>query len=284
MLTILNAIELSADYLHQKGIESARINAELLLSHILQCKRMDLYLKFDQPLSEKEKIDYREFIRRRGKREPLQYITGSVEFFGLEFEINKKVLIPRQETEILVEEVLKNINGKSSTKILDIGTGSGNIAISLVKNSENCEVHSIDISEAAVNQAKRNAEKHNINGELKIENIEIEKFMVNNDLKFDMIVSNPPYISAHDYESLEQELIDHEPRNALTDDDDGLSFYRVISKKSKSLLLKGGSLFFEIGYGQSSHVIDVMKNNGFINIKIKKDFQNIDRVISGTLT
>lgn len=283
MLTILNAIKLSADYLDQKGVESARINAELLLSHILQCKRMDLYLKFDQPLSEKEKIDYREFIRRRGQREPLQYIIGSVEFFGLEFEVNKEVLIPRQETEILVGEVLKNINDKSSTKILDIGTGSGNIAISLVKNLKNCKVHSIDISEAAVNQAKRNAEKHNINGELKIENIEIEKFVVNNDSKFDMIVSNPPYISAQDYESLEQELIDHEPRNALTDDDDGLSFYRVISEKSKSLLFKGGSLFFEIGYGQSDQIIDVMKNNGFADIKIKKDFQNIDRVISGIL-
>jgi len=283
MLTILNAIELSTDYLNQKGVESPRINAELLLAEILNCKRMDLYLKFDQPLSGKEKTDYREFIKRRGNREPLQYIIGSVEFYGINLKVNKNVLIPRQETELLVEEIISNAKDNSSLSILDIGTGSGNIAISLIKNLNKCSVHSIDVSESALALAKNNAIDHEINGKLTFENIDIEKFSQTGNIKYDLIVSNPPYISAQDYIDLEKELVDFEPKIALTDNEDGLTFYKLITENSRELLNVGGYLFFEIGFGQSKQITEFMKKNGFRNIKIKKDYQNIDRVISGEL-
>ena len=134
MLTVLEAINLSTEYLTKKDIESPKLNAELLLAHILNCKRLDLYLSYDRPLDENETNKYRDFIKRRGKCEPLQYIIGSVEFYGLEFKVNPSVLIPRQETEILIETILETVSKENDLRILDIGTGSGIIAICLAKH------------------------------------------------------------------------------------------------------------------------------------------------------
>jgi release factor glutamine methyltransferase len=283
MLTILKSIELSTDYLVNKGVDSARINAELLLAHILKCKRMDLYLKFDQPLSEQEIVEYRELIKRRGLREPLQYITGTTEFYGSEFKVSPAVLIPRQETELLVEEVIKYSKDKNELKILDIGTGSGNIAITLVQNIQNATLHSIDISPKAIEIAKSNAESLGVNGRLLLSNISIEKFTVTNDQKYDIIVSNPPYVSIEEFANLEPELVNFEPKEALTDDNDGLKFYNIIISKANQLLNNGGRLFFELGAGQSSAVKKIMEKEGLRNINIINDYQNIARIISGDL-
>ena len=283
MLTVLESIKLSTEFLTNKGIESPRINAELMLAKILNCKRLDLYLSFDRPLNEEETNLYREFIRRRSKFEPLQYILGSVEFYGLEFKVDKSVLIPRPETEILVETILNSVEKDSALNILDIGTGSGIIAICLAKNLRASSISATDISDSALVIAKENAELNGVEKQINFKNFDIvtnEGYPGN---QFDIVVSNPPYISSEEYQNLAPELKLYEPQIALTDNFDGLNFYRTITGKSKTLLKKGGKLFFELGQGQSYKVSDIIQQGNFSNIVIKKDYQNIDRVISGEL-
>lgn len=280
MLTVLEAIKLSTEYLEKKGIESARTNAELLLAHILNCNRLDLYLKFDQPLKQNETDQYREYIARRGKFEPLQYITGTVYFFGLKLNVDPSVLIPRPETELLVETIIEQYKEIPNTKILDVGTGSGNIAIALAKYLENSSVISIDVNDAALNTAKQNA------GLNDVRNVEfIKKDILNNadfrGIVFDLIVSNPPYVSSEEYELLQKEITEYEPRNAVTDSEDGLKFYKGISEFASRNLTSGGRLFFEIGKGQSQAVADILTADGFTEIQIQKDYQQIDRIIYG---
>ena len=154
MITVLEVIKLSTEYLQNKGVESPRANAEILLADILNCKRLDLYLSFDKPLADNEVKNYREAIRKRGLRIPLQYIVGNVEFFGLKFIVNENVLIPRPETELLVEQIINETDKSLNIKILDIGVGSGNISLSLLKNLPNANVVAIDISEKAIEVAK----------------------------------------------------------------------------------------------------------------------------------
>lgn len=283
MFTILKLIELSADYLLKKDIDSPRTNAEYLLAHVLNCSRMDLYLKFDQPLTEEETSEYRELIKRRGQREPLQYILGTVEFYGLEFKVNRNVLIPRHETELLVEEIIKFAKDKRNLKVLDIGTGSGNIAISLMKNLEEIEIDAIDISQNAIDIAKFNAKSLGLDDCITFNSIDIKDLKTSLDKKYDIVVSNPPYISEKDYLSLEPELLNYEPKNALTDELDGLSYYNLICSKAPDLINKGGRLFFELGISQSTAVNSFMEKNKFKDIKIIKDYQNIDRIITGEL-
>ncbi|MBI1938512.1 MAG: peptide chain release factor N(5)-glutamine methyltransferase [Ignavibacteriales bacterium] len=280
MLTVLEAIKLSTEYLEKKGIESARTNAELLLAHILNCSRLDLYLKFDQPLKQNETDQYREYIARRGKYEPLQYITGTVDFFGLRLNVDSSVLIPRPETELLVEIIIEQYKEIPNTKILDIGTGSGNIAIALAKYLENSSVVSIDVNDSALDTAKQNAGLNDVH------NVEfIQKDILNNvdfrGIVFDLIVSNPPYVSSEEYEQLQKEITEYEPRNAVTDSEDGLKFYKKISGFASKNLTSGGKLFFEIGIGQSQAVADILRENGFTEIQIQKDYQLIDRIIYG---
>ncbi len=283
MHTILEIINLSTDYLNDKGVESPRINAELMLAHLLNCKRLDLYLKFDQPLKEEELVVYRELLKRRGRREPLQYIVGNVEFYGLEFKVNPSVLIPRQETEILVETVIENSDKVEQLKILDIGTGSGNIAVSILKHLINSKVWGIDSSNEALKIAEENS---------KINSVEDRTFYLQKNIlngfeieesDFDIIVSNPPYISKNDYNDLLPELKDYEPVSALTDEKDGLTFYKEISAKTNELLKSGGKIFFEVGQGQHNEVKNILEKNNFINIKVIKDYSNIERVVYGEL-
>ncbi len=282
MLTVLESLKLSTEYLEKKGIESARLNAELLLAEILNCKRLDLYLKFDQPLKENEVDIYREWILRRGKFEPLQYIIGRVEFYGMQFKVTRDVLIPRSETEILVEEVINFAKDKSGLRILDIGTGSGNIPIALAKNLTNAEITSVDVSANAIEVAKENALLNNVESKVEFILSDIYHLKIETDL-FDIVVSNPPYISAEEYPTLQKEIVDYEPSIALTDSNDGLNFYRTITEKSKSFLKKEGKIFFEIGKEQFDDVEKILLKNNFLNIKITKDYQQIERVISGEL-
>ena len=281
MLTVLDSINLSTEYLKNKGIDSPRINAELLLAHILKCKRLQLYLSYDRPLKEDEIILYRELLKRRCKFEPLQYITGSTEFYGLEFKVTPAVLIPRPETELLVETIVSNYREKEIIKILDIGTGSGNISITLAKLLPEASIVAIDISEEALTIARENA-NHNFAADriqFLCHDILSDALIKDND--FDIIVSNPPYVTLKDFQRLDNELKDHEPTIALTDQSDGLSFYRAITSKAGFYLKNAGEVYFEIGHCHSQQVKELLVSNNFGNIHIIKDFQNIDRVIIG---
>ncbi len=280
MITVLEAIKLSTKYLEKKQVESPRTNAEILLADILHCKRLDLYLSFDKPLSENELNLYRESIKQRAMRIPLQYILGYVEFFGLKINVNQNVLIPRPETELLVEKIINDFKSIKNLRILDIGSGSGNISLSLAKNLENSFVTGIDISDKAIEVAIDNAIKNSVaNVEFKLLDIMTEEIF--NQGKFDLIVSNPPYVSKNDYQTLEPELKVHEPRVALTDNADGLTFYNRIITIAKNILKQQGYLYFEIGKDQHEIIYGLMNQQNFNNIKIQKDYSGIERMIYG---
>ncbi|OGU56568.1 MAG: protein-(glutamine-N5) methyltransferase, release factor-specific [Ignavibacteria bacterium RBG_13_36_8] len=285
MLKVLEAIQLSTEYLEKKGIESSRINAELLLADVLKCNRLNLYLSFDRPLTEEEKNLYRELISRRGKFEPLQYILGKVEFYGLEFKVNPSVLIPRPETEILVETIVNYYKGEEKLNILDIGTGSGNIAIVLAKHLQNSNVIAIDISQEALEVAAKNAEHNGVKNNLEFCLKDIFNDEDCQDLKgFDIIVSNPPYVSIEKMKVLQKEITDYEPEDALTDKSDGFLFYKRISTIAKDILKRKGKVYFEMSIDQSAEVSEIMRSSGLKNITIIKDLQNVDRVIYGEMT
>ena len=280
MLTILDAIKLSTDYLEKKGIESARLNSELMLAEILNCKRLDLYLKFEQPLQEYEVDKLREWISRRGKFEPLQYIIGKADFYGARFNVNNFVLIPRPETEILVDRIIVQNKNRGSLRILDIGTGSGIIPIVLALHITDATICAIDNSSDAIEVAKQNAEMNNVSE--RIEFLTTDLFSAKfEDGSFDIIVSNPPYVSLDEYGTLQKEIVDYEPKQAVTDMGNGLKFYSYISEKAKQWLNQGGKLYFEVGKDQYETVKKFMSDNGFENITAVKDLLSIDRVVIG---
>jgi release factor glutamine methyltransferase len=281
MITVLEAINLSTEFLQKKNIQSPRTNAELLLASALKCKRLELYLSFDRPLKQNELNIYRKLIKRRSNFEPLQYITGSVEFYGLAFKVTPAVLIPRPETEILVEIILDEFKKKERLSILDIGCGSGIIGISLAVNLLSASIFCTDISEDAINLAKENAEKHDVISTITFLKHNILSQQIDFIQEADAIVSNPPYVSKNDFGSLQKEIRNFEPRYAVTDESDGYTFFRTISSKVAKILKTGGKLFFEVSEGQSSKVKKIMSQNGFVEITIIKDYQNIDRVIYG---
>ena len=283
MITVLEVIKLSTEYLQKKGVESPRANAEILLAEILKCKRLELYLAFDKPLAENEVQVYREAIRKRGLRIPLQYIVGNVEFYGLKLIVNENVLIPRPETELLVEKIINDSDKTTNLKILDIGVGSGNISLSISKNLPNSKVVAIDISESALDIANQNAEINSLQDRIEFRLFDIMNDNLNSLGKFDLIVSNPPYVSENDYESLEPELKNHEPKIALTDNSNGISFYKHIIEASDQLLKKPGKIYFELGIDQSAQVQEYFEQNNFTNIKITKDYSGIERIICGEL-
>jgi release factor glutamine methyltransferase len=265
--------------LQKKGIQSPRINAELLLASVLKCKRLQLYLSFDRPLKQNELDEYRKMIKRRSSFEPLQYITGFVEFYNLEFKVTPAVLIPRPETEMLVETIIQNCNNEIT--ILDIGSGSGIIGISLAVNLRNSTVYCTDISDEAIILAKENARRHNVISKISFLKHNIISQPIDFISFFDVIVSNPPYISKNDFNTLQKEIKNFEPRYTLTDESDGYTFFKIIALKAINKLNEGGKLFFEIGEGQSNTVKNILQENSFSDIRIVKDYQNIDRIIYG---
>lgn len=280
MLTVLEAINLSTTYLEKKKIESPRLSAELLLAEILNCQRIDLYIAFDRPLKENEVNTYREFIRRRGNNEPLQYITGKVQFYGFDFKVTPAVLIPRPETEILVDTIFGINKFQDNLKILDIGTGSGIIAISLAKLLLECSLEAIDISEEAIEVAKQNSVMNEVDDKIKFLCADIFNHNYESE-SFDIIVSNPPYISLKDYNQLEPNVVNYEPKHALTDDKDGNSFYVEIIDKAIKWLKPNGQIYLELGYDKRNFVEVKLNSAGFQNIKVINDYQEIERVISG---
>jgi len=281
MLTVLECINKSADYLANKGIESARTNAELLLAHLLECKRLDLYLKYDKPLNEREINIYREYLKRRAMFEPVQYIIGSVEFYGLKLKVSPAVLIPRPETELLVESVINSVNKDAKPNILDIGSGSGNIGIALALNLPNSVITGIDISEKAIKIADENSNQYKLSGRINFLKKDIFEDNPLDNSRFNIVVSNPPYVSNEDYENVQPEIKNYEPGMAVTDQSDGLLYFKRIAEISDKILDKNGKIFFEIGIHQFEDVKSILQENEFGNISVVKDYQNIERIIHG---
>ena len=279
--TVLDLITWAKDWMGKKGVESPRLNAELMLCKILGWQRLDLYTRFDRPLVQDELAKFKSWIKRRVGREPLQYILGDVDFLGLNLIVNPSVLIPRPETEMMAEKIIDYYSLSEPKNILDIGTGSGALALSLAQKFVSSEVLGIDISSEAIETAKENASINNINNiKFSVLNIldKTEKNILSQ--KYDLIVSNPPYISTEDFANLEPELKNHEPKIALTDNQDGLLFYRKFAEIFDSILTKNGKFFLEIGKSQESMISEMFANQNY-NIKIHSDLFGVNRFIEG---
>ncbi|MPW25396.1 peptide chain release factor N(5)-glutamine methyltransferase [Alkalibaculum sp. M08DMB] len=283
MITISELLINSTKLLRENNNASPRLDAEVMLGHLLNVERSYFIIHSDVLLEDKEVLKYKEMMFRRLQGEPIAYIIGHQEFMGLNFLINNHVLIPRPDTEKLVEYVIdycKNMSDKI-LNILDIGTGSGAIALSIGKNIHDCTLTLVDISENALRVAKINAEKLKISSKVKFVLSDCFKEIENQ--KFDIIVSNPPYIPSHDIECLQTEVKTYEPRGALDGGKDGLLFYRRIIRDAKNFLVKDGLIGFEIGYNQGQEVSKLLRAGGYDNIQIIKDLGRHDRVVVGNL-
>lgn len=270
------------------GIDEAELDARLLLEFVCGTDRNTLLVHGDRDVTPQEEADYIMLLHKRESRYPLQQLTGVQNFMGLDFCVNEHVLIPRQDTEILVEEVLQNLH--DGMHILDMCTGSGCILISLLHYSNNCTGVGADISAEALEVAKKNAARL-LEGEIRsipdmdgVHEIELIKsdLFENISGQFDIIVSNPPYIQTSVIDTLMPEVRDHEPRLALDGSEDGLLFYRKIVQESVIYLKQGGMLFFEIGYDQGEAVSQLMEQSGFLEVRVIKDYGGLDRVVYGT--
>lgn len=264
--------------LMEAGIAEASLDARLLLEFVCHTNRNDLLVHGDKEILKEEQDIYVNYIDRRKAHEPLQHITGEQEFMGLVFEVSGNVLVPRQDTEVLVEETMRYLHDGMS--ILDMCTGSGCILLSLLKYSNGCKGVGADISQEAVAVAKRNAQNLQISDVSFVESDLFESV----EGRYDIIVSNPPYISTGEISGLMEEVKAHEPLLALDGGEDGLFFYRKIIEKAPEHLNGGGYLFFEIGYDQAEAVTDEMKKAGYKEISVVKDYAGLDRIVYGYMS
>lgn len=275
--TISSLLNWTVNYFKSKNIQSARLDAEVLLSHVLRQERIYLYVHFDEPMEQNELSKFREYVKKRAQHVPIAYIIGEREFMGLPFKVTKDTLIPRPDTEILVENVLNNVDKDKEIEIVDIGTGSGAIILSLLVNLPKAQGKTVDISSKAIEVAKENAVNLQVND--RCEFFVGDLFAPLNDNKFDLIVSNPPYIPQKDIATLEDDVKEYEPVSALTDGGDGLSYYRRLLSEGKAYIKENGFIALEIGIYQSNDVKQIAMDNGWKNIKIIKDYAGIDRVV-----
>jgi release factor glutamine methyltransferase len=305
-MTVLEAIQKSAEFLAKKGVESPRLQTELLLAHLLKLPRMKLYLNFERTLTPAETDGLREFIKRRGQREPLQHITGSTSFCGLEIAVNRHALVPRPETELLAEsgwQFLSTLNPQPSTA-LDFGTGTGCIAIALAAKCPSAKVVATDISPDAFALARENAARNNVAE--RIEFLEGDGFAALEDRwgerprepkenavadgspgvsphQFDLIISNPPYIPSAEIAALQPEVRDFDPRAALDGGADGLDFYRKLAIESKPFLKPGGKIMLEFGDGQADAIRKIFEAEKWIVEAVKEDYSHRARILIAKL-
>ncbi|UCE66552.1 MAG: peptide chain release factor N(5)-glutamine methyltransferase [Candidatus Zixiibacteriota bacterium] len=270
--------------LKKSGIEDFDFSAEALLRNILNLSRPGLLLNPERPVDQNKIDEYKDLISERAKRVPLQYLIGYVEFYNVKIKCDRRALIPRPETEVLVEIVLEKLKDFKSPKILDIGTGSGNIAIALASNMDTGSVVGVDISEDALNLARENAAENNVQKHTKFLTGDILDGKIIEDLDiFDCVVSNPPYVAESEKDILQPEVIEYEPRTALFSSGDPLRFFKVIIGIAPKILRSHGLMAFEVGLGQAETVKDLMSST-FTDLYSYRDLSGIERVIAGTFT
>jgi len=309
--TIQKLLNWVTEYLTGKGIDSPRLSAELLLSHVLGLKRIELYTQFDRPVSKQQLDRLHELVKRAGRHEPIAYLVGKTEFYSLEINVTPDCMIPRPETELLVEraiEFLRTHTVRNSTMgntlqkgrisngarpgtqfVCDLCTGCGCIAVAIAKNYSGARIIATDICDAALAVAAGNVEKHQLGDRITllcgdlfdpiISSLDVDKLVPDSDRGFDLIVCNPPYVSTKEYEKLDKNIIDYEPKVALFAGVDGLDIYRRIIEKAEEFLKPDAALMLEIGYAQGRAVKELLEQTGaFAEIKIEKDIHNNDRI------
>jgi len=286
--TIQKLLNWTTEHFTERGIDSPRLSAELLLSHILNMKRIELYTQFDKLVSKQQLDQLHDLVKQASQYEPIAYLTGKTEFYSLELNVTPDCMIPRPETELLVEraiELLRRRTGKQF--ICDLCTGCGCIAIAIAKNYPDADIIATDISDAVLNIAAKNIKKHKLKDRIKLLCGDLfDPLVPQLDInKFDLIVCNPPYTTAVEFESLDKNVKAFEPRIALYAGEDGLDVYRRIIEKVDQFLKPDAVLMLEIGYAQGQAVTELLEQTGCFNkITIEKDFHNNDRIVTATKT
>ncbi len=282
-MTVLEVIKKSSEFLAKKGVDSPRLQTELLLAHLLKLPRMKLYLNFERTLLPTELDALRALVMRRAQREPLQHIIGSASFCGLEMLVNKHVLVPRPETELLAElgwQFLSSINSHPPT-CLDFGTGSGCIAIAIAAKCPTTRIVAVDISPEAIAVARQNAATHHV-----VDRVEFrcgDGFTTLNGAdKFDLIVSNPPYIASDEIATLETEVREYDPRGALDGGADGLDFYRRLATEAGAFLKPGGKITIEFGDDQTKEISDIFTAERWTVESVHLDYTKRERLLTAT--
>jgi release factor glutamine methyltransferase len=283
--TVRDLLERGFKSLSKTERKSPRLESELIVMHLLDVDKAYLYTHPNRIVSKEIIEKFEELIEKRKEGYPIQYILKNQEFMGLDFHVTEGVLVPRPDTEILIEYIIKfaRKNKKEKIKILDIGTGSGAISLSLAYYIENSYIYSVDISEKAIKIARKNKKKMNLEDRVELITKDILEGFPEIDEKMDIVVSNPPYIPSRDIDSLQIEVSKYEPRLALDGGDDGLVFYRYITEKAKEKLIDNGLLCYEIGYDQGESVKNIMGDNGYKEILVLKDLQGRDRAVIGRM-
>jgi len=277
MLTILEIVKRTADFFERKGIEQPRLNAELVIGHSLQLDRMQLYLQFERPLTENDLVPIRERVRRRATREPLQYVLGTAAFHDLELTVDKRVLIPRPETEQLVERIRERL-AQPPSRIIDLGTGSGALALCLAQIYPEAGITAVDASQDALTVADRNAETSGLADRICF--VESDWFeSVPGAERFDLIVSNPPYLTEEEWMTAAPEVRVHEPKQALVAEDEGCAALERILETSLDRIEPGGHLALETGMNQHSRLTGLAGSLGYEQIESLKDWSDRDRFL-----
>jgi release factor glutamine methyltransferase len=280
--TVQRILEWTATFLKQKGVESPRLEAELLLAHARKCPRIRLYTDFTELLTDGERAIMRELVQRRAKREPLAYIVGTREFYGRSFEVGAGVLVPRPETETLVDVCLERIPKEADREILEVGFGSGCICITIARQRPLCSVVATDISAAAMEIASKNVEKHGVSKDVSLLSGDVLDPVKDHGRRFDGLVSNPPYIRDGERAGLEPEVALHEPEDALFSGADGLNVVRKIVQQAPAVLKPGAFIAMELDPSQCEQVAAMLKTSGFTDVAIRRDLSGNERVVEGT--
>lgn len=287
--TVQRLLEWTSGFFARKEVDSPRLSAELLLAHVLNVPRIKLYTDYERPLSEKDLTRYRELVQRAGEHEPIAYLTGKAYFFNLEFDVTRDVLIPRPDTETLVENVLqlsRNAAGFESPRVLDLCTGSGCIAAAVASRLKNAVVIATDISERAVEVARKNVARLGLEGRVTVEQGDLYEALsrVPDPQPFNLIVANPPYIPTGEIEKLDRNVREYEPAAALDGGIDGLVIHRRIFDGAAERLLPGGRIFLEIQFDQGPAMEELASSHGehFDDVRVLKDFSGHERVLTAT--
>ena len=284
-MTVNEVIQRGTQFLQRHGVDSPRLQSELLLAHVLRLPRLQLYLNHERPVAEPELGAVRALVQRRAKREPLQHLLGSTSFCGLEVSVSPAALIPRPETETLVERAVAALQrlGQGEPAVLDFGTGTGCVALALAAQCPAARVHALDISVTALTLARANAERHGLATRVHFHQGDAFRALPTG-LRFNLLVSNPPYIPTAEIATLQPEVRDFDPHAALDGGADGLDFYRLLAVESPAWLQAGGGLFAEFGDGQAEAVARLFTDAGWTRVAAHCDLDGRQRVIEAWRT